>query len=93
MAFVLESGTIAVAVTPSDTVDIAVPDAPVSSRVSGGGAIIRIGAAGSCAVQPYGNALADTVVFVGCYAGEILPVRVKKVLSTGTSATDILAIW
>lgn len=33
------------------------------------------------------------LTFVGTAAGAFLPVQVKRVFSTGTAATDILALW
>jgi hypothetical protein len=35
----------------------------------------------------------DTVLFKGIVAGQFLPVQVKRVKATSTSATDIVALW
>ncbi len=35
----------------------------------------------------------DTVLFKGIVAGQFLPVQVKRVKATNTSATDIVALW
>lgn len=47
-----------------------------------------IGGAGNVAVE--GKDGVD-VTFTGCVAGQILPIRVNKVLETGTTATNITA--
>lgn len=69
----------AIAVTPSDSVNLA-----PSSRA------LYVGGAGNVAlVQPD-----DTVVtFVGVTAGFILPVACKRVNSTNTTATSIVALY
>ena len=67
----------AAAVTPNNTTDLT--------------AVARalwIGGAGDVAVITAGG---DTVTFVN--ASGVLPVRVKRVLATGTSATGIVAVW
>ena len=35
----------------------------------------------------------DTVLFKGIVAGQFLPVQVKRVKATSTTATDIVALW
>lgn len=50
---------------------------------------LYIGVTGDVAVLPYGNS--TSVVFKAVPVG-ILPVRVSKVLATGTTATNILAL-
>lgn len=67
------------AVTPSDTTAF--------TQFTRG---LYIGGAGDVAVQTASN---DTPTFVGVLAGTILPVRVYRVLSTGTTATSILALF
>lgn len=67
-------------VTPSDTLDL--PD------VTRG---LYVGGSGDVKVN-----MADTgaaVVFVLVPAGTLLPVRVSRVLATGTTATDMVALW
>lgn len=49
-----------------------------------------VGGAGNVAVVTVGG---ETVTFTGVIAGSILPVRVVQVLATGTTATNIAAIW
>jgi hypothetical protein len=69
----------AVAVTPSDSTDLT-----YMARA------LYIGGAGSVNVD-----VADgtPVVFAGLAAGTILPVRVKRVRATSTTATNIVALY
>lgn len=70
----------AVSVTPSDSVDL-------STGVSRG---LYVGVSGNVKVR-----LPDDteVTFVGLAAGVIHPIRCKRIWSTGTAATSILAIY
>lgn len=68
----------AVAVTPSDSADLA------------GVRALFVGGAGNVAVTPVNSGTA--VTFVGVTAGQILPVRARRVMSTNTTATDIVAL-
>lgn len=75
----------AAAVTPSDTVNI--------PSVTGGvnnGCVLYVGGAGTLKVTTIGG---DEVTFTGLIAGSFIPVHVVKVWSTGTSATNIVALW
>lgn len=80
-----QSGRAAV-VTKSDTELIASP--------SGGdnyeGCILYIGGTGNVRVLTIGG---DDVVFSGVPAGTTLQVKVRKVFSTDTTATNIVALW
>lgn len=69
----------AVAVTPSDSTDLT-----YMARA------LFIGTAGNVNVD-----VADgtTVLFSGVQAGQILPVRVKRVRATSTTATSIVALY
>lgn len=69
----------AAAVTKNDSTDLT-----VTARA------LYIGGAGDVAVITAGG---STVTFVGLAAGSVLPVRVKRVKSTGTTATSIVALW
>lgn len=71
--------TKSVAVTPSDTDELTNP-----------GIGLYIGVTGDIKVVTKGG---DTVTMVGLAAGIWHPIQVKKVFSTGTSATDILIGW
>lgn len=69
----------AVAVTPSDSTDLG----PVRA--------LYVGGSGNVAVMLEQNTAAVTLVAVP--AGTILPVRANKVMSTNTSATNIVALY
>jgi hypothetical protein len=49
-----------------------------------------VGGAGTVAVDTVGG---QTVTFTGVPAGTLLRVAVRRVRATGTSATNILALW
>jgi len=53
------------------------------------GCVLYIGGNGDLEVQTVGG---DNVTFVGVQAGQFIPVNVMKVL-TGTSASNIIALW
>lgn len=67
------------AVTPSDSADLdPIPRA------------LRIGGAGNIALR---DAAGTDVTYQGVAAGEYILLRARRVLSTGTTATNIVAIW
>lgn len=68
----------AAAVTKSDSTVIAQTDG------------LYIGGAGDVAVTMKGG---GSVTFIGVTAGQILPIMVTQVLSTGTTATNIVALY
>jgi hypothetical protein len=68
----------AVAVTKSDVTTLA--------GVRG----LYVGGAGDVAVMPTGSTVA--VTFSSVPAGSVLPIRVTKVMSTNTTATNIVAL-
>jgi hypothetical protein len=68
----------AATVTPSDSTHL--------GNVRG----LFVGGAGNVAVT---TAKGTTLTFTGVVAGTILPVMVAKVLSTGTTATNIAALY
>lgn len=71
-------GTKARAITPSDTVDLnPYPKAVVVS------------AAGNLVVLPLQNADGSTVTFTGVSPGFVVPFRVRRVMSTSTTASAI----
>ena len=69
----------AAAVTPNDSTDLT-----TLSRA------LYVGSGGSIAVVV---ADGSTVTFVGVLSGSVLPVRVSRVLATGTTATNIVALY
>lgn len=73
-------GRYAIAVTPSDSVDLI-----YETRA------LFVGGAGNLSVVMAGNGA--TVVFTGVTAGSFLPIRVTRVNSTSTTATTITAVW
>lgn len=79
----------AAAVTPSDSTDLTLSGATITAGTNNGPALY-IGGAGDVKVTMYGG---QTVTFVGVPAGSFLPIQVKRVWSTGTTATSILALW
>jgi|TARA_R100001460_G_C3535280_1_gene173930 hypothetical protein len=77
------------AVTPSDTVNIpSVSTDPGANRNNG--CVLFVGGAGNIKVTTVGG---DEVTFNGISSGTFIPVQVTKVHSTGTSATNIVALW
>ena len=70
----------AVAVTPSDSADIR------SGQLTRG---IYVGGPGNISVVMDNG----TVVFTGVAAGTVYPIRVSRVNATGTTATNILALF
>lgn len=54
------------------------------------GAVLYVGGDGNLSVT---TASGTSAVFVGLAAGTFLPVNVVKVNATGTTATNIIAIW
>lgn len=76
---VVDPASNAAAVTPNDSTDLT-----YTSRA------LFVGGAGNVAVIMAGG---QTVTFTGVTAGFLLPIRVSRVLSTGTTATTITAVW
>lgn len=68
------------AVTPSDGTDL--PRGCRALYVGGTGTLVLIL-----------DKDTSSVSFVGVAAGSVLPVRVRRVLSTGTTATNIVALY
>lgn len=69
----------ATAITPSDSTDLG-----FTCRA------VYVGTAGNLAVRMKGSA--TTVTFVNCAAGSILPLRLDRVLATGTTASSLIAL-
>ena len=75
--------THATTVTPSDTVDLT--NIPKAIYIGGAGDVVVIGVN-----APTG---ATGVTFKAVAAGTILPVRARRLLATGTTATNIVALY
>lgn len=73
-------GEHAAAVTPNDSTDL-------TTACRG----LYIGGAGDVTLDTVGGE--TTVVFNSLVAGTILPVRAVRVRATGTTATNIVALW
>ena len=65
------------AITPSDTLEFQGP------------VVVYVGVTGNMVVKTAGG---DEVTFLNVQAGSVLPVRVKQVKSTLTTATDLIAL-
>ena len=78
----------AAAVTPSDTVTI--PSVSTQDGKGNNGCLLYVGVAGDVKVTTAGG---DDVTFTGILAGSFIPVQVLKVFATGTTATNIVALW
>ena len=78
----------AAAVTPSDSTNIL----SVSTQNGSGnnGCVLYVGGYGDIKVRTIGG---DDITFAGVNGGTFMPVQGIKVYATGTSATDIVALW
>ncbi len=75
-------GVLAEAVTPSDDNDLTV--------LARG---VYIGGAGDLAVHMRGELGGPTVItYVGLLAGQVYPIAAQRVMATGTTATNIVAL-
>ena len=68
----------AVAVTPSDTVNLVNPS------------VVYVGVGGSVKVT---TAQGDDVTFAGLLSGTVIPLQVIRVWSTGTTASSLVRIY
>ena len=80
---VVRQGITGVAVTKSDSVDITGinPNTPATLFVGGGGDVVVITIGGS------------TLTLKNIADGSFLPIQVTRVKATGTTATDIVALF
>lgn len=67
------------AITPDDGADL--PSLPRAIWIGGGGALSMVMAGGG------------TVTLAGVPGGALLPLRPRRVRASGTSATQIVALW
>ena len=68
------------AVTPNDSTDLSL----------GTCRALYIGTGGDVSIDDLSG---ETVVFVGALAGSILPIQTARVNATGTTASDIVALY
>src|SRR5262245_39972441 len=79
----IQAGRNAAAVTPSDTADLV----HVTSA-------IYVGAAGNLTVvMANERSDASTVTFAAVPVGTVLQLQVRRIMLTGTTANNIVAIW
>jgi hypothetical protein len=78
----------AAAVTPSNTANI--PNISSEDGLGNRGCVLYIGIGGNLKVITVGG---DEVTFTNVQDGSFIPVQVLKVFSTGTTASNIIALW
>ena len=78
----------AAAVTPSNTVNIPYVGDAAGDKLWA--CVLYVGVAGDVKVRTAGG---DDVTFTGVLAGSFIPVQVVRVFDTGTTATNIVALW
>jgi len=88
MAYQKLQASRAAAVVPSDTVNIPNPSSP--DGIANNGNVLYIGTAGTLKVRTAGG---DDITFVTVNAGSFLPIQVVRVFATGTTASNIIALW
>jgi hypothetical protein len=88
MAYQKLQGRSAAAVTPSDTTNI--PSVSTENGSGNNGCVLYVGGGGNLKVLTVGN---DEVTFVNIQDGSFIPIQVLRVYATGTTATNIVAIW
>lgn len=54
------------------------------------GCVLYVGTAGNITLETIGG---DVVTLIGASGGQFLPIHVKRVLYSGTSCTNIIALW
>jgi hypothetical protein len=87
MAYQKLQVTSAKVVVPNNTTNIDYPGSPDGLLEA---FVLYIGTGGNLRVL---TATGDDVTFANVLGGTFLPVQVVRVFATGTSATDILALW
>lgn len=64
--------------------------ASAQTTIGNQGCVLYIGGSGNVTMTTNGT---DTVTLVGLNGGQFVPVQVVKVFATGTTATNIIALW
>lgn len=88
MAYQKLQGRSAAAVTPSDTANI--PSVSTEDGSGNNGCVLYVGGGGNLKVLTVSG---DEVTFVNIQDGSFVPIQVLRVFSTGTTSTNIVAIW
>ena len=80
------------AVTPSDTINLTGPSDNISAGPSGDALCeaIFVGVGGVVIAVRDDD---TTITFTGVVAGSILPIKAKRINSTSTTATDMVALF
>jgi len=88
MAYQKLQGRSAAAVTPSNTSNI--PSVSTQDGSGNNGCVLYVGGVGNLKVLTVGG---NEVTFTNVPTGTFVPVQVLRVFATGTTATNIVAIW
>ena len=88
MAYQKLQGRSAAAVTPSNTSNI--PSVSTQDGSGNNGCVLYVGGVGNLKVLTVGG---NEVTFTDVPTGTFVPVQVLRVFATGTTATNIVAIW
>lgn len=70
--------------------DYVIYQASPQTSLGNQGCVLYVGGAGNVALTTTGD---DIVTFVGLNTGQFVPVQCTKVSLTGTTATNIIALW
>jgi hypothetical protein len=57
------------------------------------GVFVYVGTAGDVAIVPFGSKAGSAVTFVGLSAGAMVPCRAYKVMSTNTTASNLVGVY
>lgn len=75
-------------VTPNDSADITLSGSAIASIDNG--ALLYVGTGGNLTITTLGN---QTVTLANVPSGSYVPIQVRRVWATGTSATNIIALY
>lgn len=75
-------------VTPNDSADIVLSGSAITGVDNG--ACLFVGTGGSLTITTIGG---QTVTLTNIANGQFIPIQVKKVFATGTTASNILALY
>lgn len=88
MAYIKTQALRAASVTPSDSANI--PSVSTQDGSGNNGCAMYVGTGGDVKVTTAGG---DVVTFFNLQDGSFVPVQVIRVWSTGTTASNIVALW